>query len=203
MPNSYRVNLTSLSVTTPAGISTSIYAASSRSAPLNALVDTGVTYTFLPAAVVEAVASRLDAWREVGEWKVDCALRDAAGTVDFGFGGGLVIRVPYADLLLRVGDGTCSLGVQSREGEEEGDSILGDTFLRGAYGEFFFPSCTCAFGVVWGGFGFAGVEVADVLVVVYDQVSHNVWMANHEDCGSEVAEVGKRVGDPGDLKGLC
>ena len=48
-----------------------------------------------------------------------------------------------------------------------------------------------------------GVEVADVLVVVYDQVSHNVWMANHEDCGSEVAEVGKRVGDPGDLKGRC
>ena len=42
-----------------------------------------------------------------------------------------------------------------------------------------------------------------MLAVVYDQVSHNVWMANYEDCESEVAEVGKRLGDPGDIKGLC
>lgn len=136
IPNSYWVNLTSISVTTPKGTSTSIYAASSRYAPLNALVDTGVTYTFLPSSIVEAVASRLGAWQEVGEWKVDCALRNAAGTVDFGFGDSLVIRVSYADFILRPGDGTCCLGMQSREGGEERDSILGDSFLRGAYGEF-------------------------------------------------------------------
>ena len=129
------VNLTSISITSPDGTSSSIYPASSRSAPINALVDTGVTYTFLPASIVEGVASRLNAWREMGEWKVDCALRDAAGTVDYGFAGGLVIKVPYSDFLLRLGDGKCSLGMQSREGEEDGDSILGDTFLRGAYGE--------------------------------------------------------------------
>ena len=130
------VNLTSISVTSPDGTSFSIYPASSRSAPISALVDTGVTYTFLPASIVEGVASRLNAWHEVGEWKVDCTLRNTAGTVDFGFGGGLVIKVPYVDFVLKLGDETCSLGMQSRGGEEEGDSILGDTFLRGAYGEF-------------------------------------------------------------------
>lgn len=135
IPTSYWVNVTSISVTTPTGTSTSVYAASSRSNPINALVDTGVTYTFLPSSIVEAVASLLGAWQEVGEWKVDCALRNAAGTVDFGFGESLIIRVPYADFILRPGDGTCNLGMKSREGEAEGESILGDSFLRGSYGE--------------------------------------------------------------------
>ena len=40
-------------------------------------------------------------------------------------------------------------------------------------------------------------------VVVFDQVSHNLWMANHQDCGSEVREVGILRGDPGTLRGLC
>ena len=59
--------------------------------------------------------------------------------MDFSFGD-VVIRVPYSDFLLRVQDESCSLGVQKREGEEAGDgeAILGDTFLRGAYGKFSF-----------------------------------------------------------------
>ena len=141
------MNLTSISVTTPAGTSTSVYAASSGSGPLNALVDTGVTYTFLPSSVVEAVASRLGAWQEVGEWKVDCALRDATGTVDFGFGDSLVIRVSYAEFILRPGDGTCILGMQSREGDDAGESLPRHTFLRGAYGES--PAPSVCVSMVW------------------------------------------------------
>lgn len=102
---------------------------------MNTLVDTGATYSLLPASIVDALAEELGAWREVGEWKVDCALRDRPGTVDFQFGD-VEIRVSYADFLLRIVEGSCSLGVQKREGAEDGDSILGATFLRGAYGEF-------------------------------------------------------------------
>lgn len=55
-------------------------------------------------------------------------------SVDFGFGG-LVIRVPPSDFLLKLQDGTCSMGAQERG--SDADSILGDTFLRGAYGKCF------------------------------------------------------------------
>lgn len=194
------MNLTSLSLTTPTG-TTRVHR--STSAPVNALVDTGSTYSLLPAAVAEALADALGAWKEVGEWKVDCALRDVAGSVDFGFGD-VVIRVPYSDFLLKMGD-SCSMGVQGGEEGSEGEAILGDTFLRGAYGEssllvpWVFPGFSSPCGAVM------FRDAARVLTgaVVFDQVSHNLWMANHEDCRSEVQEVGLWEGDPGDLWGLC
>ena len=128
------MNLTSLSYGTSLSSPTPVYR--STSDPINALVDTGSTYTLLPSEVVNALAEELDAWNEAGEWKVDCALRDVAGTVNFGFED-VLIRVPYADFLLRVQDDSCWLGVKASEADGGGkaDAILGDTFLRGAYGE--------------------------------------------------------------------
>ncbi|SPO03615.1 uncharacterized protein DNG_06298 [Cephalotrichum gorgonifer] len=125
------VNLTSVTITAPSGKLLPIYAAGRNTKPINALVDTGVTYSYLPPAVVDALAVAFGAYREVNEWKVDCAVRDMAGTVNFGFGDDLVVHVPYSDFFLWLQDNTCTLGAQKRE--EEDDSMLGDTFLRGAY----------------------------------------------------------------------
>ena len=99
---------------------------------MNVLVDTGVTYSYLPPAMVDSIAETFGSWFESGEYKVDCALRDQPGTFNFGFNNDqLVIRVSYYDFFLKLQDNTCSLGVQ--QGAD--DAILGNTFLRGTYSE--------------------------------------------------------------------
>ncbi|CAI4220119.1 unnamed protein product [Parascedosporium putredinis] len=123
----YRVNVTSFGFTKPTGAKTAFF--SRTAAPLNVLVDTGVTYSLLPGAMVASIAEVFGAWWDVGEYKVDCALRDQAGTFDFGFNNdGLIIRVRYFDFILKLQDNTCTLGVQQGA---DNDAILGNTFLRG------------------------------------------------------------------------
>lgn len=53
------------------------------------------------------------------------------GFVDFGFGE-KIIRVPWKEFVWFVEPGLCALGLM--EGGE-GTNILGDTFLRAAFGE--------------------------------------------------------------------
>ncbi|PKS05589.1 hypothetical protein jhhlp_008107 [Lomentospora prolificans] len=125
----YRVNVSSFGYTAPSGAKTSFWSPGS-SAPMNVLVDTGVTYSYLPPAMVDSIAETFGSWFESGEYKVDCALRDQPGTFNFGFNNDqLVIRVSYYDFFLKLQDNTCSLGVQ--QGAD--DAILGNTFLRGTY----------------------------------------------------------------------
>lgn len=67
-----------------------------------------------------------------------CDLRNGTGTVDFAFAGDggstVTITVGYSDFIWYGGD-SCFLGVWYTE--DIGVWILGDTFLRGAYGRSF------------------------------------------------------------------
>jgi hypothetical protein len=136
---SYRVNVSSMGYTTPFGKKTSFFNPGTSS-DLNVLVDTGVTYTVLPPAMVDAIAEQFGAKWDVGEYTVDCAMRDQPGTFDFGFNNDrLIIRVRYFDFILKIQEGRCTFGLQQGT---DSDAILGNTFLRGAYGELLRTVCS-------------------------------------------------------------
>lgn len=70
-----------------------------------------------------------------GGYRVDCAFQRQQGTVDFEFlstTGPVVINVAYSDFIWNNG-GRCFLGASYSS--DVGIWILGDSFLRGAYGE--------------------------------------------------------------------
>jgi len=64
---------------------------------------------------------------------VDCKLRDHAGGLVLNFGENTIITVPLRELIYTA-QGLCAVGVEpAEEGKQQ---ILGDSFLRAAYGEF-------------------------------------------------------------------
>ncbi|KAI3323902.1 acid protease [Xylariaceae sp. AK1471] len=66
-----------------------------------------------------------------GVYQVPCFHRTHDATIDFYFDN-LAISVPMRDFILEV-DGTCYLGVVRNAELDEGEAILGLSFLRGAY----------------------------------------------------------------------
>lgn len=94
-------------------------------------VDTGSTLTLLPSDLVETMAKDLgsDGKDDAGFWNIDCSLVDEAGSLDFEFDG-VTVKVPYKEII-REFHQTCYLGISSSDQY----ALLGDTFLRAAYGE--------------------------------------------------------------------
>ncbi|KPM34326.1 hypothetical protein AK830_g12237 [Neonectria ditissima] len=76
---------------------------------------------------------------ELGFYLVDCAVRDHKGGVTFGFGDG-EITVPFREFIFTA-QGLCAVGL---EGVKDGQQILGDSFLRAAYGKCLDNSEKCA-----------------------------------------------------------
>ena len=142
--------MTSFGVTLQNGTSTRLFKAANKAQQVNALVDTGATNSYLPWAIVDRFVAYTKAYDVLGELQCDCKWREDAGTIDFGFNDDSVkMRVPISDFIFPLGDGRCVLGMQKREGNEN-DAILGQTFLRGVYGE-----CSlCFLLTVKGGGGF-------------------------------------------------
>ena len=123
------MNLTSVGIDKPSGEG---LAYTADDFVLTVLIDTGSTLSYLYPPLVAIIAEQFDAWEDRGDLLVDCANRDRNGTVNFGFNRDkMVIRVRYRDFIVRNQDGTCSLGVQPAKH----DNVLGDTFIRGAYRE--------------------------------------------------------------------
>ncbi|CAK7215172.1 hypothetical protein SCUCBS95973_002391 [Sporothrix curviconia] len=123
----YWVNMTGMSLTTPAGASKA-YADSA----LQVFLDSGSTLTLLPTDLANSIASDFgatDGPNSDGFYTVDCSLVAAAGTgsLDFAFAG-TTIRVPYSELIRQSGS-ACMLGLQA----STDFVLLGDTFLRSAY----------------------------------------------------------------------
>ncbi|PSR76472.1 aspartic peptidase domain-containing protein [Coniella lustricola] len=127
----YWVSMNNMSLTPPSGV-TKTYANTS----IDVFFDTGATLTLLPAAVANAIgedfgAAEADA---SGYYNVDCSLASIDGTVNFEFGG-LTVKVPYNEFIRTTRSGsttTCVLGITA----SDSFTLLGDTFLRSAYGEF-------------------------------------------------------------------
>lgn len=126
----YWINMQSLSLTAPGGTTRS-YANST----IPVFLDTGSTMTLLPADLTQAIAedfgsSQPDA---SGFYEVSCDLMNVNGTLDFAFAG-TTVSVSYQELIRYVaGDPpTCYLGISP----SDTFTLLGDTFMRSAYGVF-------------------------------------------------------------------
>lgn len=96
----------------------------------NVLLDSGTTLSRLHRSVVRPILQALDAI-DTGEgyFLVDCEMREAPGSVDFGFGD-KIVRVPFSDFIIDLGNPMfCYVGVALTTEQQ----ILGDTVMRAGY----------------------------------------------------------------------
>ncbi|KAM7218365.1 putative aspartic-type endopeptidase [Rhypophila decipiens] len=98
-------------------------------------LDSGSTMTLLPPNLTADIARDFGSPvpDDNGFFRVDCAFTEMEGTVDFSFDGGLVVKVPYKEMIREVegnsGNKACFLGITP----SSSFTLLGDTFLRSAY----------------------------------------------------------------------
>lgn len=99
----------------------------------NFLLDSGTTFSKLSKDVAEQIFEDAGAEfdKELGYHLVDCSLRDHAGGMTVRFGN-TTILVPFQELIFTA-KGLCAVGIQPVEDGQQ--QILGDSFLRAAYGE--------------------------------------------------------------------
>ena len=145
-PYHFTVALTSLTAKSSSGEDT----LTSSSFPIEAVLDSGTTLTYLPQDLAEQI------WKEVGAEYDDsqggalipCSFAKTSGYFSFGFAGpdGPRINVTMDELVLSMGDergpqstfqsgafkgqSSCAFGIQNYT---DSPVLLGDTFLRSAY----------------------------------------------------------------------
>lgn len=157
-PRHYVVTLTSLTLQAPNSNPSSDFHISNTTTntnnnndlPVPVIVDSGTTLSLLPEPVVAALAAGFPGAAPDGSggYTVPCALRDEPDArVLFGFRGDsaqdIMIAVRYSDFIWQADTDQCVLGASYAPGI--GVWILGDTFLRGAYGELAFFSLSSFF----------------------------------------------------------
>lgn len=102
--------------------------------PMPVFLDTGATLSLLPPDLSAAVAQSFGATKmdASGFYTVDCELAKRNGTLDFNFDG-VTIHVPYKEIMREIQSTppSCYLGIMP----STSFTLLGDTFLRSAYGE--------------------------------------------------------------------
>jgi hypothetical protein len=94
-------------------------------------LDTGNTFTKLNSDLVDQLYADLNATISQGYPLVDCSRMNMTGGLVVGFGS-VNITVPFSDLIFTAG-GLCAVGVISIA--TGGQQVLGDSFLRAAYGK--------------------------------------------------------------------
>lgn len=174
----YWVSMNNMSLTPPNGV-TKAYANTS----MDVFFDTGATLTLLPPALADAIGKDFGAASADadGYYAVDCSLNDIAGTVNFAFNG-VTIKVPYSEFIRETTSGTvttCVLGITG----SNSFVLLGDTFLRSAYG-------TCgAPPVAFFACSREPLITDDPLLAVFDLENNQIHMQQYENCGSTPAAV--------------
>jgi hypothetical protein len=127
----YWVNLQSIGFTSPTGKNNKIY----DNSTIPVFLDSGSTMTLLPAGLVTAIAADFNAQGPDanGFYQVSCDLLKQQGTLDFAFKN-VTISVPYKELIRKVDANppACFLGISP----SKDFTLLGDTFMRSAYGMF-------------------------------------------------------------------
>lgn len=125
----YTITLTSLLHRAPDSSSKSI----TITLPLELIVDSGTTLTFLPEPLVQSITSRFPSATSdgAGGYRNPCAQQNLMGSIEFDFGS-VRIAMPHFEFIWNSG-GTdnCFLSVWSDP--DINVNILGDSFLRGAY----------------------------------------------------------------------
>lgn len=124
------VTLNSIQHTADTGKTTDI---TTKSMPV--FLDTGATLTLLPPDLADQMAQAVGAAKidQNGFYTVDCGLANKNGTLDFNFNN-VTIRVPYKEIVREITalPTSCYLGIMP----STSFSLLGDTFLRSAYGTY-------------------------------------------------------------------
>ncbi|KAE8454490.1 hypothetical protein EG329_000113 [Mollisiaceae sp. DMI_Dod_QoI] len=125
----YWITMTSLSVTTPAKTTRSIFSGTSQ--PV--FLDSGGTLSQLPASIVTAIVALFPGARDVGggQYTVPCSALKQDGHLEFGFGT-TIIKVPYHEFVWQADVDLCALGVMANAAGDP-TYVLGDSFLRAAY----------------------------------------------------------------------
>lgn len=131
---SYWIIMTSLSVTTPSKTTKSIFSGTSQ--PV--FLDSGGTLSQLPASIVTAIVALFPRARNVsgGQYTVPCSALQQDRYLDFGFEN-TTIRVPYHEFVWQADVDLCALGVMANAAGDP-TYVLGDSFLRAAYGSSIF-----------------------------------------------------------------
>jgi hypothetical protein len=177
------VDMQSVSITPPNGVNR-VYPGSST--PV--FLDSGSTMTLLPPNLTKAIASDFGAQVPDGNGfiRIDCGLTTLNGTLDFAFNG-VTIKVPYKELTREVPSNppACFLGIMP----SERFTLLGDTFLRSAYGTST-PAMLYATATNW------------EFKAVFDLETDSIWMTQASNCGSTPAALGN-VQDLSVVTGVC
>ncbi|PYH44096.1 pepsin-like aspartic protease [Aspergillus saccharolyticus JOP 1030-1] len=101
--------------------------------PVLGVLDSGTSLTYLPATpaleLIEAVGAEYI--ERAGYAIVDCDVADKDYEIVFEFSG-FNLSVSVGDLLLDEGS-YCVFGIVPQDDEDDGEYVLGDTFLRSAY----------------------------------------------------------------------
>jgi hypothetical protein len=123
------VAMNSLSLTPPSG-RTRTYPNTS----IAVFLDSGATLTLLPPTLANAIATDFGVTSGVdanGFYPVSCSFVNMKGTLNFAFEG-VTIKVPYKEMIreVRTSPPSCFLGIIP----STDFALLGDTFLRSAYG---------------------------------------------------------------------
>lgn len=99
----------------------------------NVLIDSGNTFTYLDSALVDQIVADLGAnySANLGYYLVDCQARNKSGGMVFGFAmNTTTIVVPFSDFIFEA-EGLCAVGIAAVE--EDGQQVLGLSFIRAAY----------------------------------------------------------------------
>jgi len=122
----YWIQLDSIGFTKANGGGSTVY----QNSRTPIVLDSGATYSYLPASIITKLAADFGGTMDSdGITQVPCSLLNQGGSVDFTFGQ-LVIRVPNKEFLRQVDSSTCIMGAMVAEDT----LLLGDTFMRSAYG---------------------------------------------------------------------
>ena len=183
------VQMQSISITPPNSASR-VYAASS--APV--FLDSGSTMTLLPPNLTTAIARDFGAQApdSNGFYRIDCALTKLNGTLDFAFNG-VTVKVPYKELTREVASNppACFLGIMP----SERFTLLGDTFLRSAYG----MSCPCLPPLLLPS---PASILTQAVSAVFDLETDSIWMTQAANCGSTPAAL-SNIQDLTAVTGAC
>ncbi len=156
---------------------------------LPVVLDSGSSYCYLPTAVINRIASSLGtSVADDGSVPVSCSVLSQGGTVDFTFGQ-LTIHVPVKDFVRQLDDDTCEVGAMPVG--DTGTALLGDTFLRSAYGK---HSHAFSDGILL---------LTHSLPVVFDQSNKEIFMAPYANCGTNENTLPSGQGAAANLTGEC
>lgn len=131
----YWIYMKSVGITKPGSTTSKLYAPTSadpKGQPV--FLDSGGTLSRLPTSLFNAIIADFPGATQDGAsglYLIDCAQASQDGTVDFGFGN-TIIHVTYNDFIWHIGT-SCYVGLAA----DDTAPVLGDSFLRAAFGKAF------------------------------------------------------------------